>query len=99
MQEALHRSIQIASVEIEHPGTGSRAYVLPGEPLTVHVAFDATEAVEGVVFALEIFDQEGKLIFGSDTDIVDRPFDAPVGAGRADLSFEHLPVARRRPTA
>jgi ABC-2 type transport system ATP-binding protein len=92
LQAALRRSIQIASVEVEHPGVGSRPYLLPWEPLTVHVAFDATEAVEGVVFALEIHDQEGKLIFGSDTEILDRPFDAPVGAGRADLSFEQVPL-------
>jgi ABC-2 type transport system ATP-binding protein len=92
MQVVLHRSIQISSVEVEHPGMGSRPYVLPGEPLSIHVAFEATEPVEGVVFALELFDQEGRLIFGSDTEILDRPFDAPVGAGRADLSFEHLPL-------
>ena len=89
---ALHRSIQITSVEVEHPGTGSRAYLLPGEPLTVHVAFEATEPVEGVVFAVEIHDQEGELVFASDTEILDRPFDVPVGAGRADLSFEHMPL-------
>ena len=92
LQAALHRSIQISSVEVEHPGVGARPYLLPWEPLTVHVAFEATEAVEGVVFALEIHDQEGKLIFGSDTEILDRPFDAPVGAGRADLSFEQMPL-------
>ncbi|HEY5024023.1 MAG TPA: ABC transporter ATP-binding protein [Acidimicrobiales bacterium] len=89
---ALHRSIEISSVDIEHPGVGSRPYLLPWEPLTVHVAFEATEAVSGVVFALEVFDQEGRLIFGSDTEILDRPFDAPVGAGRADLSFERVPL-------
>jgi ABC-2 type transport system ATP-binding protein len=88
----LHRAIEISSVDVEHPGLGSRPYLLPWEPLTVHVAFEATEPVPGVVFALEIFDQEGKLIFGSDTEIIDRPFDAPVGAGRADLSFEQVPL-------
>jgi ABC-2 type transport system ATP-binding protein len=89
---AAHRSIEITSVEVEHPGVGSRQYLLPWEPLTVRVAFEATEPVEGVVFALELFDQEGKLIFGSDTEILDRVFDAPVGAGRADLSFERVPL-------
>ena len=89
---ALHRSIEITSVDVDHPGMGSRDYLLPWEGLTVHVSFEATEAVSGVVFALEIYDQEGRLIFGSDTEIVDRPFDAPVGAGRADLSFEQVPL-------
>jgi ABC-2 type transport system ATP-binding protein len=88
----VHRPIEITAVEVEHPGVGSRQYLLPWEGLTVHVAFEATEPVEGVVFALELYDQEGRLIFGSDTEILDRPFDAPVGAGRADLSFEHVPL-------
>ena len=86
------KSIAISSVDVEHPGMGSRSYLRPWEPLTVHVAFEAIEPVTGVVFALEIFDQEGRLIFGSDTEIVDRPFDAQVGAGRADLSFEQVPL-------
>jgi hypothetical protein len=88
----LHRSILITAVDVEHPGVGSRQYLLPWEGLTVHVAFEAVEPVQDVVFALEIYDQEGRLIFGSDTDILDRPFDAPVGAGRADLSFERVPL-------
>ena len=88
----LHRSIQITSVDVEHPGVGTRPYLLPSEPLTVHVAFEATDPVPGAVFALELYDQEGRLLFGSDTEILDRHFDAPVGAGRADLSFEHMPL-------
>jgi ABC-2 type transport system ATP-binding protein len=88
----LHRSIEITSVDVEHPGVGTRQYLLPWEPLTVQVAFEATEPVRGVVFALELYDQEGRLIFGSDTEILGRAFDAPTGAGRADLSFERVPL-------
>ena len=89
---ALHRSIQISSVEVEHPGWGSAPYLLPWEPLTVHVAFEATEPVEGLVFALEIHDQEGGLDLRLRHRDRGRPFDAPVGAGRADLSFEQVPM-------
>ena len=91
-QAPLHRVLEITSVEVEHPGMGARQYLLPWEPLTVHIAFDATEPVAAVVFSLEIYDQEGRLVFASDTEILDRPFDAPVGAGRADLGFERVPL-------
>ena len=84
----VHRPIQITAVEIEHAGVGSRPYLMPWEAMTVRVAFESTEAVEGVVFGLEIFDQEGHLIFGSDTEILELPIDAPLGAGRAGLSFD-----------
>src|SRR3984957_8594196 len=33
--EVLHRTIQITAVEVEHPGVGTRPYLLPSEPLTV----------------------------------------------------------------
>jgi len=91
-QAPLHKSIEITSVDVEHPGVGSRHYLHPWEGVTVHVAFEATEPVAGVVFSLEVYDQEGRLIFGSDTEILDRLFDAPVGAGRADLSFDQVPL-------
>jgi ABC-2 type transport system ATP-binding protein len=90
--EPEHRPLLITGVEVEHPGMGERLQMLPWEGLTVHVAFEAVEPVEGVVFALEIHDQRGELVFASDTEILDQPFDAPVGSGRADLSFERVPL-------
>jgi hypothetical protein len=71
---------------------GSRTYLLPDEPLTVHVDFEATEAVGDIVFSVEVHDTQGQLVFASDTGLIDQPFDAPVGAGRADLSFERVPL-------
>jgi hypothetical protein len=71
---------------------GSRAYLLPDEPLTIHVDFEATEPVGDVVFSVEVHDTQGQLVFASDTGLIDQPFDAPLGAGRADLSFERVPL-------
>ncbi len=87
-----HRPIRITAVELEHPGMGSRPYLLPDEPLTIHVDFEATEPTNDVVFTVEVHDTEGHLVFGSDTGLIDLPFDAPVGAGRADLRFERVPL-------
>jgi ABC-2 type transport system ATP-binding protein len=86
-----YRPISIASVDLEHPGTGIRDYLLPGEPLTVHIAFDAIEAVPDLVIGVEIHTQQGEVIFSTDTEILDRHFDVPVGRGQADLIFEHVP--------
>jgi len=88
-----HRPIIITSVDLEHPGTGSRDYLLPGEPISVHMNFEATEPVQGVVFNIEVFDKgSGGLLFASDTAILDKPFDAPVGSGRADYKFDSIPL-------
>ncbi|HTZ10279.1 MAG TPA: Wzt carbohydrate-binding domain-containing protein, partial [Acidimicrobiales bacterium] len=86
------RAVVITGVDVEHPGSGTRRHMLPWEPLTVHVAFEAFEPVPGLVFALEIHDLEGALVFASDTEILDHPYDAPAGSGRADLRFEHVPL-------
>ncbi len=86
-----HR-IQIAGVDLVHPGSGRRPYILPGESLSVNVAFEALETVDDVIFAIEVRNQAGDLVFGSDTEILEQPFDAPEGSGRADFTFESVPL-------
>ncbi|HUY21252.1 MAG TPA: ABC transporter ATP-binding protein [Acidimicrobiales bacterium] len=90
--EAAHRPVLITGVEVEHPGVGSRPYLLPDEPLTVHVAFDASEPVDDVVFSIEIHDKDGQLVFASDTDGIGQHIDLPAGGGRADLAFDRVPL-------
>jgi ABC-2 type transport system ATP-binding protein len=86
------RPIQLVAVDVEHPGSGTRPYLLPGEPLSVHVAFEAIEAVPDVIFVIAVHNKNGDLVFGSDTEILECPFDAPKGAGRADFIFENVPL-------
>jgi len=90
--EAAHRPIRITGLDLEHPGSGSRPYLLPNESLSVHVMFEASEPVDDVVFFLEVIDQRGELVFATDTDILGQVFDAPLGGGRADLTFERVPL-------
>jgi len=89
---ATHRPVLITGIDLEHPGTGSRPYMLPGEPLMVRVTFEATEPADGVVFTIEITDPAGGLIFSSDTVELGKPFDAQVGSGRVDFSFDGVPL-------
>jgi ABC-2 type transport system ATP-binding protein len=87
--EAANRPIRITAVTMEHPGMGTRPYLLPDEPLTMHVDFESTD---DVVFAVEIHDEQGQLIFASDTAVLDRRFDLEAGGHRADLSFDRVPL-------
>ena len=59
--------------------------------MTAHLAYEATEPVPDLVVAVEIHDEQGELLFASDTEIIDQHFDVPVGSGRADLIFERIP--------
>ena len=84
--------LQVTAVDVEHPGSGSRPYLTPGEPLTVQIAFEAMEAVNDIVFVLEIRGDSGGLIHRCDTEILDCPFDAPLGSGRAEFTYESVPL-------
>jgi hypothetical protein len=44
------------------------------------------------VFGIEVFDRASTLIFASDTQALDQPFDAPAGSGRVDFSFGSVPL-------
>jgi ABC-2 type transport system ATP-binding protein len=90
--DLVKRPVLITAVDIEHPGLGSRSYLLPDEPLIVRVAFEASEPVGAAVFAIEIHDTRGLLVFASDTEIIGQHIDLPTGGGRADLSFERVPL-------
>jgi ABC-type polysaccharide/polyol phosphate transport system ATPase subunit len=87
-----HKPIRVSTVELDHEGIGSRTYLLTGEPLTVNVGYEASEPVNDVVVAVEVYDQAGFLIYGSDTAIVDEPFSAPAGTGRVHLIFDQVPL-------
>ena len=86
-----YRPVTISSLELEHPGTGIRNYLLPGEPLTIHLGFEAIEPVPDAVIAVEFHDQRGELVFASDTEISGLTVDLPAGSSRADVRFEHIP--------
>ena len=78
--------LRIASVALEHPGTGSRPYLLSGEPLSVRVRFEALERVDDVSFGIAIYDAAGKHLHGTNTRILDVPV-APVGPGPGEVCF------------
>src|SRR5579863_7531254 len=61
------RRVRLVSAQLDHPGVGSRPYLLPGEPLTVRVSYEAADATPDVVFGIAIRDRQGTLVYGSDT--------------------------------
>jgi ABC-2 type transport system ATP-binding protein len=86
------RRIRLGPVALEHPGSGTRPYLLPGEWLTVQVPFEAMESVPDIVFGITLRDAKGDVIFRSDTEQLEQHFDAQVGAGRIDFTFDRVPL-------
>lgn len=87
-----HR-LRFVSVAIEHPGTGSRPYLLSGEPLTITVRFEALERVDDVSFGVALYDTTGHHLYGTNTGILGVPV-SPVGPGPGEVrfAFESVPL-------
>jgi len=82
--------VTISSVDIEYP-TGLDA-LLPGGPLTIRIGYHATGMITDVVFAIEIFDDDGTRLLGTTTDVLEQPIHAVAGDGHVLFRFEQVPL-------
>jgi ABC-2 type transport system ATP-binding protein len=84
--------VRIRSVDIEHAGSGSRSYLLPGEWLRVKVFFDGVTPVEDAVLGIAIYDMDGELVYGSNTEN-EGPVVGPIlGPGHVSFEFDSVPL-------
>jgi ABC-2 type transport system ATP-binding protein len=89
---ATHR-IRITGVRFEHPGAlVDRSWLLPDEALSVHVGIEATEDTADVQFGIAIHDQEGRLLFGSNTTMLAMPISVQAGAAEIVFEFDRIPL-------
>ncbi|MDQ3757264.1 MAG: ABC transporter ATP-binding protein [Actinomycetota bacterium] len=84
--------LRITAVRIEYPGAGDRPYMQPGDPLAIHVSYEAVERLDDVVFAILVHDTEGKLVFSSNTEILGAPLGVIEGPGEVAFSTDHVPL-------
>lgn len=84
--------IKITSVALEYPGSGERPHLISGETLTVRVGFEAPRPVDDAVFAIQIFDAEGRQVFASDTAIAGSDVGRVEGHGEASFVFGTIPL-------
>src|SRR5205807_2067016 len=70
--------VRMTDIEVDYPHSDERPYLLPGDPVTVRVDYEASEPIadKDLTFGLAIHDVEGRLVFGSNT------------------SFEHVSLGR-----
>jgi ABC-2 type transport system ATP-binding protein len=75
--------IQITDSRLEHLSGGARGYLVPDAGIVVHVDFESALATEDVNFGIAIHDLDGRLVFGSNTRLLDHPVHVEEGAGTA----------------
>jgi ABC-2 type transport system ATP-binding protein len=83
--------IEITDVRIVYPDP-ARRHLFPSEPVEVAVDFDAPEPVDDVVFSIAIYDQDGKMLLGTNTDYTGDDPGRVSGAGTCRFVFERFPV-------
>ena len=83
--------IEITNARIIYPD-GDRAYALPSEPLEVWVDFFAPQPVDDVVFSIAIYDQDGKMLLGTNSDNTGDDPGRVAGTGSCRFAFSRFPL-------
>ena len=84
--------VQITDVRMEYPQCDERPYLLPNEPLTIAVRYHARRRVDDVVFAINVHDVEGRLVYGANTDVLHTDPGSVEGDGWLRFEFERVPL-------
>jgi ABC-type polysaccharide/polyol phosphate transport system ATPase subunit len=86
------RPVRLTTVSCKLPPGAARRYILPGEPLTVQVEFESSRAVSGVVFQLDIRNDEGIPLFATDSEALGVRCDVQPGPGTFEFRLEAVPL-------
>lgn len=86
------RPVRIGEVALSFPGKAVRSYLLPGEPMTVMVGYEAAREVPEAVVKIEVREHDGdEALFATDTEVLGVPCDLRAGSGAVELSFDDVP--------
>jgi ABC-type polysaccharide/polyol phosphate transport system ATPase subunit len=85
--------VRIVEVELAHDRSDERAYLLPGESLTVWLHFRASRPTSDVVFGIAVYDaSDGKELFGANTDVLGVEVPEIKGDGVVEFRFAAVPL-------
>ena len=84
------KKVRFDGVRLEYPS--SRSFLYSDEPLKIHLGYEAIRAIDDCVFAIHVYDMEGNLLLGTNTEALG--CETPVGVGRGELTFvlERVPL-------
>lgn len=87
----LSRKVTFTDVQVEYPDS-SQNYVLPGERVLVRCGWEAPEPVDDVVFAINVHDEEGRLMLGANSDLVGDGVSSVHGRGEVVFDLGGVPL-------
>lgn len=84
--------VRITRVGMEYPLADERDFLVPGDPLRVSVGYLADRRIDDVVFAINIVNEQGLLVYGINTDILLGGLEYVEGEGTLDFVFPRVPL-------
>jgi ABC-2 type transport system ATP-binding protein len=89
-EERLTRTVRFTDVQLECPA--GRQHLMTGDPLRIRIGYDASEAVPDCIFALEIHDQDGIRLLGTNTEQLGLPLGVQPGPGEVVFDLLEVPL-------
>ena len=83
--------VHITGVAMEHARSGERPYLLPGDPLSVRIAYEADSPTDDVSVSFAIHDNAGRLLFGVTTHALGVDIAQLSGAGEIVVTIPSVP--------
>lgn len=84
--------VMVGQISVSFPSTPAAGYLNPGDPMTVTVSYTATRHVSGAIVGIQLFDQKGDMVFGTDSDLMGlEPLDVDP-EGELEFNFPSVPV-------
>ncbi|MEM9035719.1 MAG: ABC transporter ATP-binding protein [Actinomycetota bacterium] len=86
--------VRIDRISVERVDGAIDSPVGPAEPVKVHLDWSADEVVDDVAVSFMVFDEEGKTLYGANSDQLTQPVGPLSGGGRLTFTIDRLPLMR-----
>jgi len=62
------------------------------DPMTVRIRYHAKERVDDPIFGIALYDELGRHLYGTNTELKDHPIESVQGEGKVDLQVARIPM-------
>lgn len=87
----LTKEIRYTDLRVEYPGT-TEPYAKTGGRIRIHADWEATRDIDDVVFAIAIYDLEGRMVFSTNTQILGTDVEVRCGTGSITFDIDDVPL-------
>jgi ABC-2 type transport system ATP-binding protein len=84
--------VRIAQVSFDYGGSDGTPYLVSGQPMTIRIRYEAIEPVEELVCGIAVFDVNGWMLFGWNTDILGVDLGPIEGSGEIAFVLTEVPL-------